>query len=115
MLLYSNVLRLVGQAELDISLQIADYEQCLDESVILPLIQMVEVSNLSLSFCYCYQTGSILRHACLFKSSIGLMGMCMPYLSLSTMFFVAPLSLSLCNGYTCMYHGSFLHYIFWNY
>ena len=40
----SNTLRLVGQAEYDISLQVADYEQCLDESVISPMIQMIDVS-----------------------------------------------------------------------
>lgn len=41
--IFSNVMRLVGQGELDISLQIADYEQCLDESVTTPLNHIIEV------------------------------------------------------------------------
>ena len=49
-------MRLVGQGELDISLQIADYEQCLEESVTAPLNQLIEVSTstrLVRGHCYC--------------------------------------------------------------
>ena len=70
-LLYSNTLRLVGQGELEISLQVADYEQCMEETVIRPLNIILEVSFVILDL-LSSRCGNISRYTCVCLSQVAI-------------------------------------------
>ena len=79
-------MRLVGQGELDISLQVADYEQCMEETVIRPLNIILEVSFVKIHL-LSSRCGNISRYisvsqveiiSCIFQKKLGQFQSCVP-------------------------------------